>query len=388
MKGSPHEPGRALRVAFVISSMGVGGAETLLLDLVRGIDRRRVDPQIYFLWERGPLGDVAARDVPTFDHLLRNRIDAAVVLRMAKLFREQQVDAIVTVCAGDKMFWGRLAAAWARVPVILSALHSTGWPEELELPNRALTPLTTGFIAVADAHRRFLIERERLPAEKVFVVRNGVDVDRFQFDATSRDEWRRKLGIPAAAPVVGIVAALRPEKDHELFVRCAREVARDVPGVHFVVAGQGPEKERAQAVARDLGLTDRVHFLGLVDDVRGVMSMLDLVVLTSRNEASPVSVLEAMACARPVVAPRVGSVAESVLDGVTGLLARVGDRDDMRAKWTRLLLDPGAARAMGEDGRRHVVRTGSLRGMTEGYENLILRLHRSAEDPSRGGESG
>lgn len=376
---------RPLRVAFVISSMGVGGAETLLLNLVQSFDPERIEPHIFFLWERGPLGEVAAETIPTFDHLLRNRIDVTVIPRMARVFRERRIDAVVTVCAGDKMFWGRLAAAWAGVPVILSALHATGWPENLELLNRALTPLTSGFIAVADAHRRFLIERERLPAERVFVVRNGVDVDRFRFDPVARVQWRGRLGISAEASVVGIVAGLRPEKNHGLFVRCAAEVRRHLPAAHFIVAGDGPESATVRAAAGEFGLERHMHFLGLEKDVAGLLSAVDLLVLTSDNEASPVSILEAMSCDRPVVAPDVGSVGESVLDGETGFLAKAGDQEDMQTKWLDLLTHPVRAAEMGEAGRRHVLKVGSLASMTRGYAELVERLHAGVGLKSRGG---
>ncbi len=367
-------PPGPLRVMFVISSMGVGGAETLLVELVRRFDRRRIAPQVCFLRERGPLGEVVANDAPTYDYLLKNRLDVTVVPRMARLFREQRIDAVVTVCTGDKMFWGRLAARLARVPVVLSALHATGWPETLELPNRMLTGITTGFISVADAHRRFLIESERLPAEKVFVVRNGIDVERFAFDPAARERWRTRLGIGSESPVVGIIAALRPEKNHPLFLRCARALLRDRPDAQFVVAGDGFEREAVHAEAVRLELGDAVHFLDLVDDVPGVLSMLDLFTLTSKSEASPVSILEAMAAERPVVAPSVGSIAESVLDGKTGLLTRVGDEADIASKWLEILSDPGRAGAMGTAGRRHAIETGSVDSMTDGYASLIEAL--------------
>ena len=86
---------------------------------------------------------------------------------------------MVTVGAGDKMFWGRLAARRVGVPVIVSALHSTGWPDGVGRLNRLLTPITDAFIAVAASHGRFLIERTGFPADKVAVIPNGVDTQRF-----------------------------------------------------------------------------------------------------------------------------------------------------------------------------------------------------------------
>ena len=114
---------------FLLTSMPVGGAETLLVNLVRRFDRRRIEPLIGCLKEKGVLGEAISNEVPTFEHLIHHKYDVAVIGRLKKLFRDQSVDAMITVGAGDKMFWGRIAARQAKVPVILSALHSTGWPD-------------------------------------------------------------------------------------------------------------------------------------------------------------------------------------------------------------------------------------------------------------------
>ncbi|MCA9220022.1 MAG: glycosyltransferase, partial [Planctomycetales bacterium] len=206
-----------LRTMFVITSMPVGGAETLLVNLMRRLDRDLIHPELCCLKEMGPLGEVAANDVTVHAGLIRTKYDHRILVRMRKLLDEQRIDAVVTVGAGDKMFWGRLAAWMEGVPVILSALHSTGWPDRIGRLNRMLTPMTDGFIAVAENHGRHMIEYERFPAGKVKVIPNGVDTYRFRSLPDSGLAVKTKLGIPPAAPVCGIVAALRPEKNHTLF---------------------------------------------------------------------------------------------------------------------------------------------------------------------------
>ena len=135
-----------------------------------------------------------ADEVPVHANLLCNKLDLRVAGRLTRLLVSRRADAVVTVGAGDKMFWGRLAAWRAGVPVVLSALHSTGWPDGVGRLNRLLTPMTDGFIGVASAHGKHLVEREGFPAEKVHVIPNGVDVDRFaQVDRP--ESIRRELGI-------------------------------------------------------------------------------------------------------------------------------------------------------------------------------------------------
>lgn len=366
-----ESPNRPLNVMFVITSMPVGGAETLLVNLTRRFDKSRIRPMIGCLKERGVLGDELADEIPVFEHLINHKYDVAVARRLRKLFKKQEVDAVITVGAGDKMFWGRLAARGAGTPVILSALHSTGWPDGVGRLNRILTGITDGFIAVAKHHAEFLVEFEKFPESKVFMIPNGIDTQRFRACEDARRKWRNEVGIPQESPALGIVAALRPEKNHELFLECAARTLKEVPDAHFVIAGDGPRRADLESIASDKAIDERVHFLGSVSDIPGVLSMLDVFALTSHNEASPVSILEALSCNRPVVATDVGSIKESVLEGTTGYLCEAGNADAISDRWIEVLTNEELREKMGRKGRAHVVDNSSLDSMTDGYTELV-----------------
>jgi glycosyltransferase involved in cell wall biosynthesis len=371
----PLEDRGPLRVMFVITSMPVGGAETLLVELVRRLDRSRFSPELCCLKRLGPLGELLAAEIPAFSGLLRYKYDVRVLGRLRRLLGERRTDAVVTVGTGDKMFWGRLAAWRAGVPVICSALHSTGLPDHVERLNRLLAPVTDAFVAVAGPHARYLAEHEGCPAARIEVIPNGVDVQRFR-PGTADASLRAALGLPPNAPVAGIVAALRPEKQHELFLRAASSVHRQSPECRFLIVGDGPQRATLQTLAVDLGLAGVVHFLGTRDDIPKLLSLFDVFVLTSKMEANPVSVLEAMASGKPVVATRVGSVGETVLDGRTGYLVAPGSADEVAAKILELLGDPGRAKVMGQAGREEVVAHWSVGRMVEGYQEMLEGLYR------------
>ena len=178
-----------LRVMFLLTSMPIGGAETLLVNLVRRLDRERIQPMIGCMKEKGVLGKELENEIPVFENLINHKYDVVVAVRLKKLFLEQKVDAVITVGAGDKMFWGRLGARFAKVPVILSALHSTGWPDGVGRLNRMLTRITDGFIAVAEQHAQYQVNQEKFPIQKVFLIPNGIDTDKFVFDAQKREQW-------------------------------------------------------------------------------------------------------------------------------------------------------------------------------------------------------
>ena len=147
-----------LRVLFVITSMPVGGAETLLVNLCQRLNRERILPELCCLKGPGPLGELLAEQISVHARLLNGKWDWRVLSRLRNLIRARRIDGVITVGAGDKMFWGRLAARLERLPVIGAALHSTGWPDGIGRLNRWLTPITDVFIAVAENHGRYLTE--------------------------------------------------------------------------------------------------------------------------------------------------------------------------------------------------------------------------------------
>ena len=370
---------RPLRVLFFTTSMPVGGAETLLMNLVRRLDRQRFAPEIACLKELGPLGELLADEIPVHSQLLTSKYDLRILPRLWHLLRSRQIDAVVTVGAGDKMFWGRLAARLAGVPVIVSALHSTGWPDSVGRLNRLLTPLTDAFIGVADAHAEHLSSHEKFPSDKVHTIYNGIDTQ--VFSPGDGGALRQEFGIPEDAPVVGILAALRPEKNHELFLAGARQIANTLPNAHFVLIGDGERRPDLEKLAAELGIADVTHFLGSRSDVAEILPAFDLIALTSHNEASPVSILEALSCEVPVVSARVGSVPETVIPGQTGALFEPGDLEGFVSASLDLLGDREKAAQFGRQGRQHVVEQCSLEAMVQGYETLVERLFQAKQTP-------
>ena len=371
--GSFVTPPRPLRVLFLLTSMPVGGAETLLVDLVRRLDRKYFAPEICCLKERGPLGEMLAAEIPVHHNLLTHKYDLRIWPRLTKLLRDRQIDAVVTVGAGDKMFWGRLAARRVGVPVVLSALHSTGWPDGVGRLNRMLTPITDGFIAVADSHGAHLIHNERFPDDKVFVIPNGVDTNRFA-PIPDLAAVRHELAVGPADPVVTIVAALRPEKNHELFLRVAQQVSQQFRSAKFLVIGDGPRRESLEGLARELDIASSVKFLGSRSDVPRLLSASDVFALTSHNEANPVSILEAMSVGRPVVSTNVGSIREVVADGHNGFLVPAGNGEQLTTRVVSLLEDPLRCQEMGAAARETVVAGWSIDNMVRNYEHLIAAI--------------
>lgn len=365
-----------LRVMYLVTSMPVGGAETLLVNLIRRMDRYRFAPELCCMKELGPLGEEMQKEVPTFHNMLSSKYDLRVIPRLTELFAMREIDAVVTVGAGDKMFWGRLCAWLAGVPVVASAIHSTGWPDSINWLNRRLTSITDRFIGVAAPHGKHLVDVEGFPQQKVTVIPNGIDTDRFVANSQTREQIRREWGVSEETAVCGIVAALRPEKDHPLFLKAAARVVQQAPKSHFVIVGDGPERPAIEALRDELGLQNHVTMTGSRSDIPELLSAMDCFALTSKNEASPVSILEAMSTELPVIAPRVGSIPDAVDDGTNGLLVTASSLEETAAAMVTLMGDAAKRAEMGKAAREKVLRYGSLDAMVSGYQDLISGVYR------------
>jgi glycosyltransferase involved in cell wall biosynthesis len=236
-----------------------------------------------------------------------------------------------------------------------------------------LTPLTHRFIGVADAHGRYLVEQERFPAEKVCVIPNGIDTERFRPRAAD-PELRRRLGLRPGL-VAGTVARLGPEKNHEMFLDVAARTRQELPDAQFLLIGDGPLRDALRQRAQQLGIADCVHFLGWRSDVAELLGQLDVFLLTSHIEANPISILEALATGVPVLSTRVGSVAESV-GAHAGFLVEPGDAAGMAGHLVELFRNRDVSRAMGMAGRESVIRRWSLDQMVVRYEDLVEDTYR------------
>ncbi len=365
-----------LRVMFLTTTMTIGGYETLLFNMIRRIDRQRVLPELCCLKEKGELGEALADEVPVFDRLLRHKFDVGVVRRLERLFRERRIDAVVTVgTGGDRMFWGRLGARRARVAVVVSAIHSTGVPDYIEWPNRLLARWTDAFIGAAAPHARYLIDEAGCPSDKVVVIPYGIDPERFA-PRPANPALMAELGLTAENPVAGIVAVLRPEKHHELFLRAAALVRERLPEARFLIVGDGPRRPVIEQLRAELNLQDTVQMLGKRTDVPELLALMDVLLITSHMECSPVSILEAMGCGKAVIATRVGSIPESVEDGRTGFLVPPGDAEALAGRLCEVLSDRSLARQLGEQGRARILERFTLDRMTRQYEDLVIDLYR------------
>jgi len=368
---------RPMRVAFVASRLALGGAERLTGEVSERLAARGHHVVWLLLRDRGPEGErLASRGLAVEHGLGPWRFDPFASGRLAGRLRHHAVDA--AWCLDHQNAAVNLAMAMRGLPQLRAylAIHTTGlWGGGSSLPRgmRAALPAFTRIVAVADAQKCYLVDQLAIPAERVVVVRNGIDVAAFATTPERRAKagaLRAGWGIPAGAPVLGVVAALRPEKGHADLFKVLGAAPPPLREAHLVLVGDGPEEFALKDLAaRTAG---RIHFLGARSDVADILPAFDLVVLPSKPlvETLPLSVMEAMAAGRPVVATRVGALDELIEDGVTGRLVPPNDPGALAAALNDLLGDPAQRETLGAAAARRAS-AGDLENTVEAMTALL-----------------
>jgi glycosyltransferase involved in cell wall biosynthesis len=273
----------------------------------------------------------------------RGRIGLRGLRRLGALIRHERIEVLHAHKFGSNL-WGTLVGRLAGVPVVVAHEHS--WPYAGQPARRALDHLigraADAFVAVSEADRRLMVSFERVPEVKTRVIPSA-----WVPGPAAEGDVRAELGIAPDAPVVGTVAVMRPVKRLELLVEAFAAIAAAVPAARLVLAGDGDCRPGLEAQAQALGVGDRVHFLGMRQDVPAVWRAIDVGVICSEREGSPVAAMEAMAAGVPMVATEVGGMAEVVQPGRTGLLVASGSAEALASALRELLDDPPRREAMG-----------------------------------------
>jgi len=393
-----HRSG-APRILRVTTRLNIGGPARQVLYLSEELARQGFETRL--VWgaagpDEGtfePPAQIAASYVP----YLQRSVDPIADLRAAAaidgIVRRWRPQVVHTHLAKAGAI-GRAVAQTHRVPVVVHTFHGHVLQEYFgNLTNRAfataeraLAKRTDALLAVSPQVRDDLLGMGIGTPAQWHVIPVGIELDDLVRDRPSRDAARRHLNLPLDAPIVGCVGRLVPIKDHGTFLDAAVRLLRDRPDVTFAIAGDGELREGLKQRARQL-LGDRVVFLGWVEDLRSLYAAFDVVALTSRLEGTPVSLIEAAAAGKPVVATRVGGVREVVRDGETGLLVSPEDPVSVAASLLALLDDPQGARRMGAEGTAWVTGRFSARRLAQDLAALYAELL-DRKDHARGRPRG
>jgi glycosyltransferase involved in cell wall biosynthesis len=372
------------RVTLLVTRLNVGGAARQIRLLHGRLAERGFEPFVVSGREGAREGRLAvdgpnAAVVPSLVREMRPLDDLRAFRSIAHLLREQRPSVVHTHLAKAGTL-GRLAAHRSGSPILVHTFHghvlrgyfSPAVSRAYLEVERRLASLTDALVAVSHHVRDELLELGIGTPERWRVIPLGIELETYT-DTGSEAPAGALFDLPTSGPLIGIVGRLVPIKDPDTFLRAAARIAASHSDARFVVAGDGELRPALEARARSL-LGGRVRFLGWVEDLPALYAALDVVVLTSRNEGTPVSLIEAGAAGRPVVATRVGGVSEVVHDGVTGWLVPQGDDRALAARVAGLLDRPEEAAAFGEAAKALVAERFSAARTVEAHAELYREL--------------
>lgn len=362
-----------MRIMYIIDSLKVGGAEMLLLAMVRSYHKDHDVSVVYFT--HGPLyEDMAQMGIKIHRISTMGIKDPRVMPRLITLMNQEKPDVVHTHLSKSD-FSGIMAAAIAGVSVRISSIHNVDpWREKwyLNAFMRQWMGSCQMMIAVTEDVRKYVLETTRYSQEKVVTIANGVDLNRFDPNSVQpldKTAW----GIEPDSLTVGMIGRLEEQKGHSILLKTAAIVTEAVPNARFVIVGDGPLRADLEKMRDDLGLQGKAVFTGILRDIPGVLATLDVVTFSSLWEGLPVALLEAMSMGKPMVSTAVGGIPDVITEGENGMLVPKENPEALAEKLIQVLQDPALAARIGAAARKTI----EERYSSDTMHRRILELYQS-----------
>ncbi|MFC1658426.1 glycosyltransferase [Candidatus Omnitrophota bacterium] len=378
---------KTITVLYIIDVLEeVGGAENNLLQVVTGLNQDKYRPIVCCL-KGGRLSKlIKNKGIKLIDLKLKRIYGLKAIkeaIKLVKLIKEEDVRIVMTYFYGSD-FWGGLIARITGVPVAISNRRDMGHllKKRHVLAYRFFNRFFDKIITVSDAVRNMIIRQQKVSPEKLVTIRNGVDIQIFiqDFDSNSIKE---SLGVDSGKLIVTKVAGLSPIKGIRYFLEAASELLKDNKDIHFLVVGGSRDNgysQKMRELVAQLGITKNITFTGARNDIPEILSISDVLVLSSLNEGFSNTILEYMASGKPVVATSVGGNPEVIDNGRNGFLVPPGDSASLKQAISKLLTDKDLSRTMSNAGRETIENDFTKQRMI----NQIEALYSDALSRSKG----
>jgi glycosyltransferase involved in cell wall biosynthesis len=364
-----------MHILHVVETLHVGGLERVVIDLVLQQAALRHECMVVCLFEKGSLsGELEDKGIPVSCCNKKNNLDLKAVRRLAETIRTFQPDIVHTHNMSCN-YYAALALLKDRRIRLINTRHGIG-----EMPRKqrwlfGISLFRTAYLVGVCGQATELL-RTRFPffRHKMKTIPNGIVLDRHP--PRSEQQHRQltsSLGLPRESLLVTVVARLNPVKNHRMLIEAFAQTAEKVPLARLIIIGDGELRTGLEKLARDLGVEDKLLFLGDRRDVAELLAGMDLFVLPSTQEGHSISLIEACASSLPIIATNVGGNPEIVKDGINGLLTESNNVRALADKMEELLLDKEKRERFGQNGRTWAETEGSVQAMAQRYQNIYTK---------------
>jgi len=372
-------------VLHLISRLGVGGVENQLLLVARHYDRSLLHPVVCCIREKGEMGremEAAGIEVIALGRREVHGFDPSLVLQIAHLLRRRGVH-ILRAHQYEASLYGRLAVPVAPRALVVCSFHNIyrrrKWHRQKL--NRFLSRFADRIVAVSECVKSDIVRYDSIPAEQVKVIYNGIDPADFAGEVKA-DQVKASLGLPPHSRVVGTIGRMTPQKGQALLLEAIADLRKRMDPTLLLV-GDGPLRPSLERRAQELGIGDRVFFVGLRRDIYPLLRIMEVFALPSLWEGMGTAVIEAMAAGKAVVASDLAPLREIIPTSDLGILVRPNDEKSLREGIGQLLEDRGLSEEMGKRSREYALSRFPIQKTVSDYQDLFAEIENAERRPSR-----
>jgi glycosyltransferase involved in cell wall biosynthesis len=371
-----------INIAYIIDGLGMGGAERLMVPILKHLDRKRFTPRVCALQSKGdnPLAEeIRALGVPVDDLTIARLRDLDAIPRLRKYLRDHHVALVHTQLEFSNIL-GNIAAKTLRLPSVCTVhvLPSDDARAKSKIHQQAewlaLRLFCDRVLTVSEETRQSYIARSGIPSRKLTALYNGIDLSPYlRLDSDlARDSVREEFRVPRDALLLVTVAVLRPPKGIDRMLQALPAILDALPNAYYLIVGDGTHRQELETETKRLNLSERVIFAGMRKDIPTLLAASDLFVLPTLTEALPTVLAEAMAARLPIVASAVGGIPEMVADGENGFLVPPSQPSELSRACIVILSDQPTRRRMGESGWRTVNQKFKIENQVRQLEQVYL----------------
>ncbi|MFA6448167.1 MAG: glycosyltransferase [bacterium] len=361
-------------VLLTLPELRVGGVETHVIDLARGLKQKGYRPLVVSFGGKlvEKLEDANVDHIKLPVHSKSPLVIFNSVSPIRKLIEERKIELIHAHSRVPAWISYMALRNQSRHIPFLTTCHST---YSVHIGSRVMI-WSDRMIAVSDFVRNHMLSHFGTDPERIGTIHNGIPPEIYDEERAElmKKRYRDEFGIGADTKVVGMVASLTPRKGYNVFVQAARQVVAEHKNVLFLGVGGGPQREELETMAREAGLDDKFRFLGIRNDVRDLLYLLDIFVLSSTSEGLPYVILEAMGMKKTIVTTDVGGIPEAIGHDRNGILIKPRDDGALAAAISELLSDENRARRLGDAARESVVSSFTVQKMVDSTEAVYRKL--------------
>ena len=353
-----------MKICHIETGRNLYGGALQVCYLMEGLAQRGID-NLLVCTQGSRIAQEAAGYATVCELPMKGELDLLFPFRLLQLIRQHRPDIVHVHSRRGADLWGGLCGRIAGVPAVITRrVDNREWPPFAHFKYGSYSRV----VSISEGIRQVLLAQGLAP-DKVDCIHSVVDFEQYQ-QPRDREWFETQFGVPATAPVIGVIAQLIPRKGHRFLLEVLPRLLERFPELRAVFFGQGPLRQELQAYINDHQLSSVVSFAGFRKDMHKILPCLDLVVHPALMEGLGVSLLQAAAAGVPIVGARAGGIPEVVRDGINGRLVEPGSSEALFAAVCELLANPSLAREYRDAGRELVQRDFSIGSMVEGYLNV------------------